>query len=104
MKKEEMAARAARLSERRPTEAADTTNQPQRQEPVPVPRAKPVRLTIDVAPQSYRGLVTYCAELAETLGRAKVSHAEVIRALISTLAADETLQSVIAERLKSANT
>lgn len=59
------------------------------------PRAKPVRVTTDLAPQSYRALLSYCAEMAEDLGRAKVPHVEVIRALISELNANPELQATI---------
>ncbi|MBG6059795.1 hypothetical protein RCH16_003157 [Cryobacterium sp. MP_M5] len=100
-----MKARATALSKRRtatpptlaeqdgPDNAAETptARAPQRS----APRAKPVRVTTDLAPQSYRALLAYCAEMAEDLGRAKVPHVEVIRALISELNANTELQATV---------
>jgi hypothetical protein len=104
-KAEDMKARAAALANRRtstkPASAvqdapdvvaeAPTVRAAQRS----APRAKPVRVTTDLAPQSYRALLAYCAEMAEDLGRAKVPHVEVIRALISELNANAELQATV---------
>lgn len=103
-KADDIKARAAALSNRRAPAAAPAAQDapdvpaeatapraPQRM----APRAKPVRVTTDLAPQSYRALLSYCAEMAEDLGRAKVPHVEVIRALISELNANPELQATI---------
>lgn len=97
----DIAARAAKLSERRGGRETpgDTVSSPANQVRS-APRAKPVRVTTDLAPQSYRQLVAYCTELAETFGRAKVPHAEVIRALIGELETDPDLRLVIAEAVR----
>ena len=104
-KVEDMKARAAALANRKTTTQSAQVSQdapdvvaetpaaraPQRS----APRAKPVRVTTDLAPQSYRALLAYCAEMAEDLGRAKVPHVEVIRALISELNANPDLQATV---------
>lgn len=84
--KDDLAARMARASERKAPSASKA----------PAPRADPVRLSTDVDPQSYRGLQAYCHDLADSLGRARVPHTEVVRALIDQLARDEALQRTIA--------
>jgi len=91
---DDIAARAAKLSERRP--GRETT--PAR---ATLPRAKPIRVTTDLSPQDYRHLVAYCADLAEHLGRAKVPHTEVIRALVSRLEQDPSLRETITGELKA---
>lgn len=90
----DIAARAAKLSERRP--GRETT--PTRAAP---PRAKPIRVTTDLSPQDYRHLVAYCADLAEHLGQAKVPHTEVIRALINRLEQDSSLRETITDDIKA---
>lgn len=103
-KAEDIKARAALLATRKattqPTFAAQDAldaveTPPARAQQRSAPRAKPVRVTTDLAPQSYRALLAYCAEMAEGLGRAKVPHVEVIRALISELNANPELQATI---------
>src|SRR5690625_6614994 len=49
------------------------------------PRAKPVRLTSTLEPQTYRQLTGFCAEAADAIGAARVPHAAVVRALIARL-------------------
>ncbi|MEB0288538.1 hypothetical protein QN355_18560 [Cryobacterium sp. 10S3] len=58
-------------------------------------------MTTDLAPQSYRGLLAYSAGLAEDLGRAKVPHVEVIRALIAELNANPALQETIGKAVRT---
>lgn len=60
------------------------------------PRAKPVRISTDLDPQRYRALLAYCGQLAETLGRAKVANADVIRALLMELERDDQLRAAVA--------
>ncbi|MFD1502717.1 hypothetical protein [Streptosporangium lutulentum] len=45
-------------------------------------RSKPVRITIDLAPELYRRLTKWTGEAAEEIDAAKVSHADVVRAFI----------------------
>lgn len=59
--------------------------------PAAAPRAKPVRLSVDLAPAAYRGLIDYCHQSAEELGVARVNGVDVLRALLAELADDENL-------------
>lgn len=106
-KAEELRARAARATQR----AASTT--PEQNEPgapaakaTPAPRpsvirAKPVRITADLSPQVYRGLIDYAAGLAETQGRVRVAHVHVTRALVAELLENDELQGAIARRVRA---
>jgi len=105
-KADEIRARAARATQRtRPVaEDSETASGPVRSSPPARPatvRAKPVRITADLPPQVYRGLIAYAASLATTQGRARVAHVHVIRALVSELAENEDLQAAIAQRVES---
>lgn len=92
MNKEQLAAQAARVNRPRPERNESTAVQSR---PATPPRTKPVRVTADLAPQSYRGLVAFCTDLAGQLGRAKVPLVEVIRALVDQLDDDPQLRSQI---------
>ena len=106
-KADELRARAARATER----AASTTpvqNEPgaPAAEATPAPRpsvirAKPVRITADLSPQVYRGLIDYTAGLAETQGRVRVAHVHVTRALVAELLENDELQGAIARRVRA---
>lgn len=101
MSKADIAARAAKLGERKGSRAAEPTTDDTPVARVQAPRAKPVRVTTDLAPQSYRQLVAYCQRLAEELGRAKVPHVEVIRALVGELETNPELQATIATTVRN---
>ncbi|OQJ57049.1 hypothetical protein B5P21_15880 [Clavibacter michiganensis subsp. insidiosus] len=65
----------------------------------PAVRASPVRITADLPPKHYRDLIAYAGEIANTLGKAKVAHVQVIRALVAELAESDDLQGRIANRV-----
>ena len=108
---DEMRARAARATQRisvpsaesktpddaidTPATGSSTTTRPG------VVRSKPVRITADLSPQVYRGLIEYAAELAATQGRARVAHVHVVRALVAELVENGELQKAIAQRVRS---
>jgi len=106
-KAEELRARAARATQRAastPPEqneagapAAEAMQAPRRS----VIRAKPVRITADLSPQVYRGLIDYAAGLAETQGRVRVAHVHVTRALVAELLENGELQAAIARRVRA---
>ncbi|WP_162925059.1 hypothetical protein [Mycetocola zhujimingii] len=52
-------------------------------------------MSADLAPQDYRALLAYCAAMAEDLGKAKVAHVLVIRALVAELNTNPELQETI---------
>jgi len=106
-KAEELRARAARATQRAASTASEQ-NQPgapaaaSTQAPRPsVIRIKPVRITADLSPQVYRGLIDYAAGLAEAQGRVRVAHVHVTRALVAELLENDELQGAIARRVRS---
>ncbi|HAQ9610280.1 TPA: DUF2274 domain-containing protein [Enterococcus faecium] len=107
-KADEMRARAARATQRTTSPSAeakapnDAMDTPATASSTPsVVRSKPVRITADLSPQVYRGLIEYAAELASTQGRARVAHVHVVRALVAELVENEELQKAIARRVRS---
>lgn len=105
----DFASRAARLTKPATKKPATTTpagEGPAEQAPASAtpprraaPRSKPVRVSADLPPQTYRALVTYCTDSAEQIGRTKVSHVEVLRALVVELDKNPDLRRTITERL-----
>lgn len=104
-KAEEMRARAARVAQRANQGGGSAFNETAAPAAAPTPakpavvRSKPVRITADLPPQSYRSLVDYAASLATRFGRARVPHVNVIRALVLELEDDQALQGRIAARI-----
>lgn len=94
-RKADLAARA-KIATRRTASAAEEDTTATLQRKSPTPRAKPVRMSTDLAPQSYRALLDYCQDLAAAIGAARVPHTEVIRALVDQLETDPDLQQTIA--------
>src|SRR5699024_9668679 len=68
-------------------------------------RTRPVRLSVDLAPQVYRSLTALLTgELAERTGLARVSQGEVIRILVEKLTtASDVQEYVIAELIARAD-
>jgi hypothetical protein len=106
-KAEELRARAARATQRAastPPEQNQTGAPAANTTPAPRPsaiRAKPVRITADLSPQVYRGLIDYAAGLAEAQGRVRVAHVHVTRALVAELLQNDELQGAIARRVRA---
>lgn len=67
--------------------------------PAPVPRAKPVRLSLDLAPVAYRELQEFCISSAVALERPRVAGADVLRSLLAELAEDDALAARVRGRL-----
>jgi hypothetical protein len=63
-------------------------------------KGKPVRLSVDIPPEAYHGLVSWCQAIAMKVGRTRVNHVWVIRALISELFEDEDLQKRVINRVR----
>jgi hypothetical protein len=107
-KAEEMRARAARATQRTSSPSAEpdvphaAAAAPSTTTKLPgVVRVKPVRITADLSPQVYRGLIDYAAELASAQGRARVAHVHIVRALVAELVEKEDLQEAIARRVRA---
>ncbi|WP_435735253.1 hypothetical protein V5D56_00070 (plasmid) [Cellulosimicrobium sp. PMB13] len=100
----DLAARAAKLTDRakKPTPLADVevTNAKGGAGRQPIPRAKPVRLSLDLAPQSYRSLKAFCDELAVELGRARVTQSEVMRAMVALLDEAPAVRQAVTEAIR----
>lgn len=62
--------------------------------------AKPVRLSVDIDPVAYHGLVSWCQGIAMKVGRVRVNHVWVLRALVWELFEDEKLQARVIERVR----
>jgi hypothetical protein len=86
---EELAAKAARMSQRRQT-AATPQEEPARLS-TPQVRARPVRKTVDLPPQRYAALTEWGAETAGALGVARVTGQDILNALVARLLADKDL-------------
>ncbi|MGI9092142.1 MAG: hypothetical protein ACR2FF_01555 [Mycobacteriales bacterium] len=67
--------------------------------PAPAPRAKLVRLSLDLAPAAYRELQEFCSATAVALERPRVTGVEVLRSLLAELAEDEALGQRVQARL-----
>lgn len=65
----------------------------------PPPRAKPVRLSVGLAPAAYRELQEFCNAAAIALERPRIAGVDVLRSLLAELAEDETLAGRVQGRL-----
>jgi hypothetical protein len=65
----------------------------------PPPRAKPVRLSVDLAPTAYRELQEFCNTAAIALERPRVAGVDVLRSLLAELTEDEALAARVQARL-----
>lgn len=101
--KDNLAARAQRLQQRREPAAEPATPNSDRPtatgRTAAAPRVKPVRVTTDLSPQAHRALTAFTAELAQELGVARVAHSEVIRALLAELETSPELRAAVTSRL-----
>lgn len=60
-------------------------------------RSKPVRITVDLAPELYRRLTRWTTEVAEEIDAAKVTTADIVRAYIRACDDPEVRARVVAE-------
>lgn len=95
-KAEELAAKAARLAEKKQGAAAPAAPaRVERTERAPAVQSKPVRMTVDLPPAQDRNFKRWAAEAADTLGRSRVTKQEVVTALIARLLTDPALAEQI---------
>lgn len=70
--------------------------------PAAAPLARPVRLSVDLGPMLYYWIIEHCIIMGRRMGRTKVPHVEVMRALVAELKSDKELQAKIDERVRTA--
>jgi hypothetical protein len=63
-------------------------------------RSKPVRITVDYPPESYRQLTQWTAAAAEELDVARVSTAAAIRAMSKLAATDPAVSKAVLDLLR----
>lgn len=86
-----LTARAARTAQR----GSGATVPAASAAPAPVPRARPVRLTLDLAPVQHRELTRWCSAAADDLGLTKVPATAVLRLLVAQLVTDPDLAATV---------
>jgi len=69
----------------------------------PIIQTKQPRLSADVSPDDYKWLYEFCVEIANVVGRVKVKHVWVIRALIHELRENPELKLSIINRVREEN-
>ena len=70
---------------------------------VEVVQEKRVRLSIDIDPWDYRRLLSWCQDIAPAVGRVRVNHVWIIRALVKELWEDRELQVRVIDRVREEN-
>jgi hypothetical protein len=58
-----------------------------------------VRLSVDIEPVPYRELMSFCQDAAFNLGRAKINHVWVIRALVQIMLQDRGLATKVLNKV-----
>jgi hypothetical protein len=69
--------------------------------PKTAPRARPVSMTVDLAPELYRIVKDFPAQMGipQATGKIRIPSAELFRALVQELADDEALRERVANRI-----
>lgn len=67
----------------------------------PEVRTRPVKVSVALHPAPYYALVDYCAAAAKVTG-SRVTHVDVMRALVDELLADESLRNRVTTQLRTA--
>ena len=67
------------------------------------PLSEYVRLSVDIDPVAYRALVSWCQDVAMAVGRVRVKHVWVLRAVIAELLESKDLQAKVIERVREDN-
>lgn len=95
---EKIRAKAARAKQHQERADPDSVTRP-----VPsaaAPHVKPIRSTVDLLPVKHASFKAWCGETAVTIGHARVTTQDVIRALVDRLLTDETLARKIRDDLR----
>ncbi|MDI5937932.1 MULTISPECIES: hypothetical protein [unclassified Micromonospora] len=103
-KADELRAKAARVAARTtpPARSAPTPAPVEHVPTVAAPLAKPVRSTVDLAPDQHRRLADWLTTAAVELGRARLTKQEVMAALVRRLLVDDELAGAIKQDLRKA--
>jgi len=94
--RESAAEREARMARA----AAGRQDEPARPRRSATVRTKPVRTTVDMAPELHRRLKRWVADAADELEVTEVPLADVVRVLVRRLVDDEDLAAVVLEDLR----
>lgn len=100
----DLAARAAAVTAHAtPTGEGEPTASTRSTASTRAPRARPVRITVDLAPLDHRALRRWCADAAVELEVPTVAAADVVRVLVDLVATDPALadrvRAALADRL-----
>jgi hypothetical protein len=89
------AAKAAKLA------ATDPETKPiEKKKKKAAPTTGPVRLSVDISSVPYRNLMNFCQDVAMEIGRVRVQHVWVMRAVLAELLEDKELQRRVIERVE----
>lgn len=58
-------------------------------------RSKPIRVNVDLAPQTHRYLASFCEQLSQEVHAPRVTQAQVLRALIERLENDQRVRDAV---------
>ena len=61
--------------------------------------AKKVRLSVDIDPEPYRQLISFCQDVAFTFGRSKINHVWVLREVIAEMLSSKDLKERVLTRM-----
>lgn len=88
--------RAAQLRKRDQPETEETP----KQRPAPPQRTRPVRQTVDLAPDRHAELAAWRLDTALQLGRTRLTTQDVLSAAVEALLEDETVARRVRARLE----
>lgn len=86
------------------TDQRDTEMPPEPHEvlvPAPQPRAKPVRITVDLPPSRHDDMKRWNLEAARELGRSRITAQDLVNTLVHRVLSDETLSRKIRDDLRN---
>ena len=89
----------AKKAEGQVTPSKVTETAPKKKKAV-TPTTDLVRLSVDIKPVPYRQLMGFCQDVAMEIGRVRVQHVWVMRAVLAELLEDKELQRRVIERVE----
>lgn len=67
---------------------------------LPAQRVRPVKMSLELAPELHAEFVRWCMDAARELGRGRVNSTEPLRVLVRRLLVDEALAAEVREALR----